>query len=71
MIGDKLKEFSKIAISKGIEPSVIHTSYIYNLQTEEDYDEILRYLDENPKASAKDLHMQVHRIHLRKKGINI
>ena len=63
-----IEQFIKQMLQKGFDINTIRSSYIKILQPE-DYEKILIYLSENESASKEDINYEIHKIHLKKRGI--
>lgn len=68
---DKAKRFVEIMTDRGHNPNTIRNSYLENLSTEEDFDKILLFLENNKEASKADVNYEIHKIHLERRGVNI
>lgn len=66
-----VEEFVKTMLNRGFSIDTIKHSYLSVLKTDDDLIEILNYLSKNKTSSKEDVNYEIHRIHLKKRGISI
>lgn len=71
MTTNKINNLVQELVDRGFESSTIKGMYLEHIKTDDEIDEIMKYLNANKGVPRKDINFMIHKICLKRRGIDL